>query len=353
MKECNPISFKDQTIYIGIDVHKRSWHVTERHCGFNLKSYSAAPDPELFVDHLKRHYPDAHYKSVYEAGYCGFWIHKRLLALGIENIVINPSDVPTSGKERTYKNDSIDSGKLARELECGSLTPIYIPSDENLLLRNLVRHETQIIGNIVRCKNRIKSYFNFYGIPFKSWAGYWLKQLELTAKKAHDETLISFLRELRFLREERLRIIQAEKMYLKRTKREIIQRNLCSIPGVGFRSAIIIQAELWDIRRFNDQNALNSYVGVAPRLFGSGESETVKSGGGRKKLELHYILIESAWRAISLDMELRAVYGRISAKSNAPKAISVIARKMLGRIRAVLTQNRPYVINKLQQAQEA
>lgn len=344
MKECNPCSFKDQTIYVGIDVHKRSWHVTERHCGLKLKSYSANPDPELLAEHLRRCYPDAKYKSVYEAGFCGFWIHKRLLACGIENIVINPADVPTSGKERTYKNDSVDSGKLARELECGSLVAIYIPPDENLILRNLVRHETQIVGNIVRCKNRIKSYFNFYGIPFKSWAGLWLKQLEFAAKEAHDETLVSFLRELRFLREERLRIIQAEKMYLKRTNRETIQKNLCSIPGIGFRSAIIIQAELWDIQRFKGQNALNAYVGVAPRLFGSGESEAIKSGGGRKKMELHYILIEVAWRAISLDMELRSVYGRISAKSNAAKAISVIARKMLGRIRAVLMQNRSYII---------
>lgn len=350
MEEYKPVSFKGQTIYVGIDVHKRSWHITERHCGLKLKSYSANPDPQALFEHLKRSYPDATYRSVYEAGYCGFWIHKKLVALGIENIVINPGDVPTSGKERTYKNDSNDSAKLARELESGSLIPLYIPPDDNLMLRNLVRHETQIVGNVVRCKNRIKSYFNFYGIPFKSWAGLWLKQLESAAQKAHDETLVSFLRELRFLREERLRIVQAEKMYLKRMKREDIHKNLCSIPGVGFRSAIIIQAELWDIHRFKDLNALNSYVGLAPHLFGSGESEKVKSGGGRKKLQLHYILIEIAWRAISLDMDLRAVYGRISAKSNSAKAISVIAKKMLGRIRAVLMNNRSYVIRTMPKA---
>ena len=31
--------------------------------------------------------------------------------------MINPADVPTSGKERDRKNDAVDSRKLARELE--------------------------------------------------------------------------------------------------------------------------------------------------------------------------------------------------------------------------------------------
>ena len=47
--------------------------------------------------------------------------------LGILNIVINPADVPTSGKEHANKNGCLDSRKLARKLENGSLEGIYIP----------------------------------------------------------------------------------------------------------------------------------------------------------------------------------------------------------------------------------
>jgi transposase len=47
------------------------------------------------VDHLWKHYPGASYHSVYEAGFCGFWIHRELQAHGVHNIVVNPADVPT------------------------------------------------------------------------------------------------------------------------------------------------------------------------------------------------------------------------------------------------------------------
>ena len=58
------------------------------------------PAPEKLAEHLKRNYPDAEYRSVYEAGFSGFEAHRTLCRLGVQNIVINPADVPTSGKER-------------------------------------------------------------------------------------------------------------------------------------------------------------------------------------------------------------------------------------------------------------
>ena len=66
---------------------------------------------------LTRSYPGAEYHSVYEAGFCGFWIHERLTALGIDNIVVNPADVPTKSSEKLRKTDTVDSGKLARSLQ--------------------------------------------------------------------------------------------------------------------------------------------------------------------------------------------------------------------------------------------
>ena len=39
----------------------------------------------------------AEYHSVYEAGFCGFWIHWELTNLGIHNIVVNPAIVRLVG----------------------------------------------------------------------------------------------------------------------------------------------------------------------------------------------------------------------------------------------------------------
>ncbi len=135
MKKCSTVSFEGQVIFIGIDVHKESWAVNLRHCHRELDKFSMNPSPETLAKHLRKNYPGAEYRSVYEAGFCGFWAHRRLCELGIQNIVINPADVPTSGKERDRKNDTVDSRKLARELENRTLEGIYVPPEDNLELR--------------------------------------------------------------------------------------------------------------------------------------------------------------------------------------------------------------------------
>ena len=342
-KQYSTVSFKDQVVYVGIDVHKRQWTVTIQHCGMFQKSFTIDPNPEKLAEHLKRNYPDAEYRSVYEAGFSGFEAHRALCRLGVKNIVINPSDVPTSGKERENKNDGCDSRKLARELENGSLEPIYVPEPENLILRNLKRREDQVVQNLTRIKNRIKSHLYFIGVKFISWTGGSLKIMEEDAVKRHDYALLSDLRELRFLREEKLRVVRDERECLKLLHREEIQENIQSVPGIGFRTTIALQAEIWDMTRFPTKDRLNSYVGLAPRTFGSGEHVTVKCGN-RKKKQLHYLMVEAAWLAIRYNLEYKARYGALVGRGmSSQKAIVVIARKLMQTIRAVWLQDRKFI----------
>lgn len=339
-KQYSTVSFKGQIIYVGIDVHKKQWAVIIQHCGRVSETFTMDPVPEKLAEHLKRNYPDAEYRSVYEAGFSGFEAHRTLCRLGVQNIVINPADVPTSGKEREKKNDNIDSRKLARELENGSLEPIYIPTPENLKLRNLKRREDQLVQNLTRVKNRMKGHLYFNGIKFISWAGGSLKTMEEEAQKRKDYTLLSMLRELEFLREERLRVIRDERECLKLLHREEIQENIQSVPGIGFRTAIALQAELWEMKRFKTDDHLNSYVGLALHTFGSGEDVIVKCGN-RKKKQLHYLMVEAAWRAVRHNLEYTARYGVLVARGmNSKKAIVVIARKLMQTIRAVWLQDR-------------
>ena len=342
-KQYSTVSFKGQVVYAGIDIHKKQWTVTIRHCGQASETFVMDPEAEKLAEHLKKNYPDAEYRSVYEAGFSGFEAHRTLCELGIQNIVINAADVPTSGKEREGKNDNSDSRKLARELENGSLEPIYIPTQENLILRDLKRREDQLAQSISRIKNRIKGHLFFHGIKFVSWTGRSLKILEEEAKKRNDYALPSMLRELRYFRTERIQVIHDEEECLKLLHREEIQENIQSVPGIGFRTAIALQSELWDMTRFKTEDHLNSYVGLAPHTFGSGEHVTVKCGN-RKKKQLHYLLIEAAWRAVRYNLEYKARYGALVARGmNSKKAIVVIARKLMQTIRAVWLQNRKYV----------
>lgn len=342
MKENTIVSFEGQVIFVGMDIHKNSISVCIRHGERELKTFVHSSDVYQLARKLQSDYPGAQFKSVYEAGFCGFEHHRILLREGIENIVVNPADIPTSGRERVFKSDTVDCRKLARELENGSLTPIYIPSEEHLLFRDLVRRETQVINNITQAKNRIRNYFYFHNRKFPGWSGRGLTEIETFAQKMGDECLLSHLRGLHFLREERLRIRDAEKRYLQRFNREVKQKCLMSSPGVGFRVAIVFQSELWEFDRFPDRDHQDSYTGFSPHLVGSGEHESVQKAGNRKKKQLHYILIQAAWRAIRKDMELRTLYGRQLAKGSCGRAISIVARKLQARMRAVFLQEREY-----------
>jgi hypothetical protein len=48
-------------------------------------------------------FPGGTYYSAYEAGFCGYGIHRELNDLGIKNIVINAEDIPTSQKDQIHK----------------------------------------------------------------------------------------------------------------------------------------------------------------------------------------------------------------------------------------------------------
>jgi hypothetical protein len=81
-EQSNKLDFKGQNIYVGIDVHLKSWSVTVLSEHSVLKKFSQNPDAEALHKYLTGNYPRANYNSVYEAGFCGFWIHRRLVGLG-------------------------------------------------------------------------------------------------------------------------------------------------------------------------------------------------------------------------------------------------------------------------------
>jgi transposase len=79
------LDFNGQVLYVGIDTHKSNWKVSIRTRDIHLKTFSMNPSPEEFNNYMNRHYPKGIYKSVYEAGFCGYWIHRKLTEYGFKN----------------------------------------------------------------------------------------------------------------------------------------------------------------------------------------------------------------------------------------------------------------------------
>ena len=152
----NKLDFTGQTFNVGIDVHKRNWKITIRSNGTFFKTISVDPVPLTLYKTLTKAFPGGRFNTVYEAGFSGFWAHRELIGLGINNIIVNPADIPTTNKEKEQKNDPIDSNKLSRELDKGDLKAIFIPSEKQEGLRCISRLLDQYRKRSTQIKNRIR-----------------------------------------------------------------------------------------------------------------------------------------------------------------------------------------------------
>jgi transposase len=350
MEQGNTINFAGQAFYLGLDTHSKNWEVTIRYNRMELKTYSANPSPDELAEKMNRDYPGGTFFSVYEASFCGYWIHRELTRLGFKNMIVNGADVPTSHKEKDRKRDPVDSRKLARELENGSLRGIYIPTEEQQALRSISRLYYQAVKNRTRIKNRIKGFLYFHGIkiPLKGeiyhWSNgfiHWLSTIKF--KEAYDKYYLDS-------QLSRLESCRKQIKLLLDQMREIARDNkiihcIRSVPGFALITSFTLYAELMDMKRFSNLDKLASMIGLVPSLRSSGDKERVKGITPRYNRYLRQNLIESSWIAVAKDPALTLCYGEYCKRMKKQLAIIKIARKLLNRVRYVWLNEAPYVMS--------
>lgn len=348
----NQISFSDVDVFIGLDVHLKSWKVSIIVDNVMYKTFSQDPDANQLCKYLRKHFPDGNYFSAYEAGFSGFSLHRSLVDLGIQNIVVNPADIPTTDKENRQKEDKRDSRKIARSLRNRELTAIYIPSRNMEELRSLVRYRKRLVEDISRQKTRIKSFLHFHGIKIpvqhitgsRHWSSRftkWLQTIELTTdygvevlKSSVD--MVSYQRKVLLEINRKLTQIAKQGTYAKQI------HLLSTIPGIGQVVALTLLTELEDINRFKSLDKLCSFVGLIPTTNSSGEKERTGRVTYRSNQALRAVLVESAWVAIRHDPVLSYAYHKFCKRMKPNMAIIKVTKKLLSRIRYVMKNEKKY-----------
>ncbi len=349
--QCTKVQFTGQDVYVGIDVARRSWKV----CIYLGQSYhrhfSQPPEPKALVDYLVRNFPGAVYHTVYEAGYFGFWIHRSLSRLGVDSMVINPSDVPTTDKERRVKTDRVDAAKLAGSLARGELHGIYVPGREAEEDRGLVRMRASFIHKQTRTKCQIKAMLRYYGeqvpeeVEERYWSGAYIRWLE-SRMFEHDSGRAAFQALVRELLSLRSSIAELTTQIRRLSRSEPYQQQmalLLTVSGVSLVSAMTFLTEIVTLERFKDLDHLLSYVGLVPGERSSGETEQDTGLIPRRNRALRYMLIECAWIAQRTDPALLAAFQQYCRRMPKTLAIVHIARKLVARMRHVLKHQEPYV----------
>ena len=134
------------TIHIGSDVHKETIALAVAHRNTaddttHVDSIGViANTPRSLIksiQELEKAY-SAQAKVVYEAGFCGFTINRRLTELGVTFEVIAPSLIPKRRSDRV-KTDRRDAMALARLHLARLLTTVWIPDASQESPRDLVR----------------------------------------------------------------------------------------------------------------------------------------------------------------------------------------------------------------------
>jgi transposase len=355
--QSNKLDFSGQNIYVGFDVHLKSWKVTIMTDEITHKTFSQPPNPGILQDYLKRNFPGGVYHSAYEAGFCGYWVHNQLVALGIHSIVVNPADIPTTNKETVQKEDKRDSRKIARSLKNGDLVPIYVPSLKTLEDRCLMRTRATLVKDLKRYKCRIKQFLHFHGIaipdtfnnPQSHWSKRfinWLENIEFS-EESGKKSLIALVTESKNVRQSILQITTQVRELSKTSTYCPNVKLLLSIPGIGLLTAMIILTELETMERFNNIDQLCGYIGFVPSTSSSGDEDKVSGITPRGHNVLRSAIIESAWIATRTDPALIKSYHDYCKRMEPNKAIVRISKKLLSRIRFVLMNKHAYEYSKV------
>ena len=351
MKKVKLLNFAGQTIYVGIDVHLKSWKITIRTSEFELKTYSQESNVSTLVNHLKDNYPGANIKCVYEAGFSGFWLQRELSERGIDCLVAHPADIPTMDKERRQKSDKVDSRKLSRSLKNNEIEGVFIPSIELQEARSLIRSRVRIVSDLVRVKNRIKFFLMQYGIVLENyksqnWSKKFLEELKQVKLQttAGQYSLTTYLREFEFLDRQRKDLDKAIKELAASPSFNSQVGLLLKVPSIGINTAMTFLSEIGDIKRFRTLDQLCCYFGLIPNTHSSGEKDIVGRNTRRGNKFLKHKIIECAWVAIRKDPGLLMYYKKQISRMGNNKAIIKVAKKLLNRIKLVLTKQIEYQI---------
>ena len=348
MSKINQLSFAGETIYVGLDAHKSNWKINGRMGSVEVAAFSQDPNAEVLDKYFKRHYPGAAIKLVYEAGFCGFGIQRSMARLGIDCIVVNAADVPSSDKERKRKDDKRDARKLSRELAEGNLKSIYIPSEEMEQARTLIRERYRLQQDKTRCQNRIKQMLMFSGIKLQSkhqnWSKKHVHELEILECKTQPLriALTLALDEYKQIVVLLKQAVNAIGELAKRSPFVEVQKYLQSIDGIGLINGMVIQAEIGDIQRFTTLDGLCDYAGFVPDISSSDDRTRIKGVTNRCNEFLREAIIESSWMLIRKDPAMLMKYNQYKMRMNSNKAIIRIGKHLLSRIRHVWKTQQEY-----------
>lgn len=349
--------FKDSTIFIkgkqvfcGIDIHRQHWNVCFL-CDGEVVERMRIPALYSHLSGILKRYDQARsIRLVYEAGFSGFWLYRRLQEAGYDCMITPPNKTPQS--DDRVKTDKRDALKLAQYLSAGILKSVYVPPAEIEADRGVLRRRHQLVKQLTRSKNQIRSFLHVQGIEKPAsiktnWTRHYLNWLSgLSFRYEADRfRLDQLVSHYQYIRSELVVVTRYLRHLSKTVRYQDRYKRLLTARGVGLITAMTFLLEIYDFGRFASMGQFSSYLGLTPSQYSSGSHTRLGSITRQGNHHVRRALVESAWTVIKHDPQLRDKYERIKQRgTNGKKAIVAVARSLGVRLRRCLLDQTDYVI---------
>ena len=72
------LSYKDKDVFVGLDVHKKTYAIVARVDGAISKRWTTVADPQKLTEQLLKYFQSGRIHTAYEAGFSGLSLHRAL-----------------------------------------------------------------------------------------------------------------------------------------------------------------------------------------------------------------------------------------------------------------------------------
>ena len=326
----------DNTIYVGLDVHKDSIAVAVSEPGARARFVgtlgSEYGELRKVLEHLGGRGALA---VVYEAGPCGYALVRRLRAHGYACEVIAPAKVARRAGERV-KTDRRDALHLAEQARAGALTPVWVLDAADEAMRDLSLAREDAVRVRQHARQRLQALLLRHGYRYRGSTRWtpaherYLAQLTF-AFPAQQLALEEYRRAVSEAHARVEQLSQALQEQVKAWRWYPVVQALMTLRGVDQVVATTRVAELGDLRRFARARELMGFLGLVPSEHSSGNRRrhgriTCTGNGHARRM-----LVEAAWSYRYPARLSRALQVRQQGQPSKVRSIAWKAQLRLGR----------------------
>ncbi len=254
---------------------------------------------------------DARVLSCYEAGRDGFWLHRHLVCIGVDNIIVDSASIEVNRRRRRAKTDRLDVEKLLRMLirfhlhgEKKIWSVVRVPSVEEEDRRQLHRERQAIKKEKDRTMNRIRGLLATQGIkikPRQELTADRLAQIRTYSGSGLPERIRNRIQRewehVAFLKNQLAAVEKERRMELRQGAEPDVEKikALRKLKGIGDVGSWVIVREFFGWRKFRNRKEVGSLAGLTATPFNSGEGKKEQGISKAGSRHVRAIAIELAW----------------------------------------------------------